>query len=199
MSINLLLPNEDEAVIWRGPIVSKVIEQFWNEVMWGDLDYLLVDLPPGTSDAPLTVMQSLPLDGMLLVTTPQELAAMVVRKARRMADQMNVPILGVVENMSAFICPDCGARHELFGPSHADEIAEAPLLARLPIHPELARLGDAGKIESYEANEIAALGTAFLNAVPVSLAAPAAVSVGVSPGPLRGHLPLRASAQLSRS
>jgi Mrp family chromosome partitioning ATPase len=147
ISINLLLPSEDEAVIWRGPIVSKVIEQFWNEVVWGDLDYLLVDLPPGTSDAPLTVMQSLPLDGMILVTTPQELSAMVVRKARRMADQMNTPILGIVENMTAFVCPTCGTRHELFGPSHAEGIADAPLLARLPIAPDLAALGDAGKIE----------------------------------------------------
>jgi Mrp family chromosome partitioning ATPase len=147
ISINLLLPSEDEAVIWRGPIVSQVIEQFWNEVVWGDLDYLLVDLPPGTSDAPLTVMQSLPLDGMILVTTPQELSAMVVRKARRMADQMNTPILGIVENMSAFVCSTCGTRHELFGPSHAEEIADAPLLARLPITPDLAARGDAGKIE----------------------------------------------------
>jgi ATP-binding protein involved in chromosome partitioning len=154
ISINLLLPSEDEAVIWRGPIVSKVIEQFWNEVVWGDLDYLLVDLPPGTSDAPLTVMQSLPLAGMILVTTPQELAAMVVRKARRMADQMNTPILGIVENMTAFVCPTCGTRHELFGPSHADGIAAAPLLAHLPIAPDLAALGDAGKIEEVSLPEL---------------------------------------------
>ncbi|MCL4396492.1 MAG: Mrp/NBP35 family ATP-binding protein [Chloroflexi bacterium] len=154
VSINLLLPSEDEAVIWRGPIVGKVIEQFWNEVVWGDLDYLLVDLPPGTSDAPLTVMQSLPLDGMVLVTTPQELAAMIVRKARRMADQMSTPILGIVENMTAFVCSTCGTRHELFGPSHADEIADAPLLAHLPIAAELAALGDAGRIEEVSLPEL---------------------------------------------
>ena len=173
MSINLLLPSEDEAVIWRGPIVSQVIQQFWNEVVWGDLDYLLVDLPPGTSDAPLTVMQSLPLDGMVLVTTPQDLAAMVVRKARRMAEQMKTPILGVVENMSGFVCPACGTRHELFGKSHADDIADAPLLARLPIVPELAALGDAGAIETYGGEEIAALGAAFLQVVPLRVPAPA--------------------------
>lgn len=175
ISINLLLPSEDEAVIWRGPIVSKVIEQFWNEVVWGDLDYLLVDLPPGTSDAPLTVMQSLPLDGMVLVTTPQELAAMVVRKARRMAEQMRMPILGIVENMSGFVCPTCGTRHELFGKSHADasRIADAPLLARLPIVPELAALGDAGDIEKFQSPDIDALVTAFLNAVPLRVPAPA--------------------------
>jgi Mrp family chromosome partitioning ATPase len=173
ISINLLLPSEDEAVIWRGPIVSKVIEQFWNEVVWGDLDYLLVDLPPGTSDAPLTVMQSLPLDGMVLVTTPQELAAMVVRKARRMAEQMHTPILGVVENMSGFVCPTCGTRHELFGKSHADEIADAPILARLPIVPELAALGDAGAIEKFQSPDLDALVHAFLDVTPLHVAAPA--------------------------
>jgi ATP-binding protein involved in chromosome partitioning len=167
MSINLLLPSEDEAVIWRGPIVSQVIQQFWNEVLWGELDYLLVDLPPGTSDAPLTVMQSLSPNGIVLVTTPQDLAAMVVRKARRMADQMQVPILGVVENMSAFVCPTCGTRHELFGSSHAEEIADAPLLARLSIAPDLATLGDAGSIELYESDQVASLAEAFLDAVPL--------------------------------
>ena len=173
ISINLLLPNEDEAVIWRGPIVSKVIEQFWNEVVWGDLDYLLVDLPPGTSDAPLTVMQSLPLDGMVLVTTPQELAAMVVRKARRMAEQMRTPIVGVVENMSGFVCPTCGTRHELFGKSHANEIADAPILARLPIVPELAALGDAGDIEKFQSSDADALAHAFLDVVPLRVLVPA--------------------------
>jgi len=167
MSINLLLPSEDEAVIWRGPIVSQVIQQFWNEVVWGDLDYLLVDLPPGTSDAPLTVMQSLPLDGMILVTTPQELAAMVVRKARRMAETMNTPILGIVENMSAFVCPTCGTRYELFGPSHAHEIADAPLLARLRLLPELARMGDAGSIELISLPELDAAAASLVQLEPV--------------------------------
>jgi len=171
ISINLLLPSEDEAVIWRGPIISQVIQQFWNEVVWGDLDYLLVDLPPGTSDAPLTVMQSLPLDGMILVTTPQELAAMVVRKARRMADQMNTPILGIVENMSAFVCSTCGTRHELFGPSHAGEIADAPLLAHLPIAPDLAALGDAGKIEEASLPELDAAVQALTQLIVVPVPA----------------------------
>lgn len=172
MSINLLLPSEDEAVIWRGPIVSKAIEQFWNDVVWGELDYLLIDLPPGTSDAPLTVMQSLPLDGIVLVTTPQELATMVVRKARRMAEQLNKPILGVVENMSVFVCPNCGTQHELFGPSHVAEISGVPLLARLSIEPKLAMLGDAGFIEQYESDETKALTTAFLKVVPLPVAEP---------------------------
>ncbi len=172
MSVNLLLPNEDEAVIWRGPIISGVIQQFWKEVVWGDLDYLLVDLPPGTADAPLTVMQSLPLDGLVLVTTPQDLAAMVVRKALRMAEQMQVPVLGLVENMSGFICPTCGTRHELFGPSHASEISDVPLWTRLPISGELAILGDRGSIESYPAEAMDGLAQAFLKAVPVRVALP---------------------------
>ncbi len=167
ISVNLLLPNEDEAVIWRGPVISGVIQQFWREVVWGDLDYLLVDLPPGTADAPLTVMQSLPLDGLVLVTTPQELAAMVVRKALRMAEQLNVPVLGLVENMSGFVCPTCGARHDLFGPSHAQDLSGILLWARLPISPELATLGDSGCIERYQSDGVTALVQAFLSAVPV--------------------------------
>jgi Mrp family chromosome partitioning ATPase len=174
MSVNLLLPSEDAPVIWRGPVVGQVIQQFWNEVVWGDLDYLLVDLPPGTSDAPLTVMQSLPLDGMVLITTPQDLSAMVVRKARFMAEQMNTPILGVVENMSGFVCPTCNTRHELFGKVHADaaRIGEAPLLARLPITPELAAMGDAGTIELFESSETKAMAAAFLSVVPQRAAVP---------------------------
>ena len=154
MSINLLLPNEDEAVIWRGPLISSAIKQFWNEVFWGELDYLIVDLPPGTSDASLTVMQSIPLSGVVLVTSPQDLAGMVVRKAARMAQQMRAPILGVVENMSYVICPKCGERIEVFGPSqvsHTTAQLGLPLLGRLPLDPELARRCDAGEIEEYEA------------------------------------------------
>jgi len=120
MSINLLLPNEDDAVIWRGPLIGKTITQFWEDVLWGKLDFLLVDLPPGTADAPLTVMQSLPLSGVVIVFSPQELAAMVVRKAVQMAQKMNIPIIGVVENMSYFLLPDSGKRKELFGKSKAD-------------------------------------------------------------------------------
>jgi Mrp family chromosome partitioning ATPase len=152
MSINLLLPDEDEAVIWRGPLVGNTIKQFWTDVMWGDLDYLILDLPPGTSDASLTVMQSIPLSGVILVTSPQDLAGMVVRKAARMAQQLGTPILGLVENMSHVICPKCGERIEVFGPSQAMRTAMQlgiPLLGRLPLDPELARLCDAGQIETY--------------------------------------------------
>jgi Mrp family chromosome partitioning ATPase len=172
MSVNLLLPKEDDALIWRGPVVSGVIKQFWNEVVWGDLDYLLVDLPPGTSDVPLTVMQSLPLDGLVLVTTPQDLAAMIVRKAQRMAEQMKMPILGLVENMSGFICPTCGTRHQLFGPTHAGSITNTPLLARLSITSELAELGDTGAIEKFQSTESDALGAAFLQVMPLRASVP---------------------------
>ncbi len=158
MSINLLLPREDEAVIWRGPMIGGAIKQFWGDVLWGDLDVLVVDLPPGTSDASLTVMQSLPLNGVVLVTSPQGLSAMVVRKAARMAQQMGVPLLGLVENMSYAVCPDSGRRLELFGPSHAGEIARetgVPLLGQLPIDPQIATMSDAGQIEKYEGEAFA--------------------------------------------
>ncbi|MFH1487070.1 MAG: Mrp/NBP35 family ATP-binding protein [Chloroflexota bacterium] len=166
MSINLLLPNEDDAVIWRGPLIGNTIKQFWGDVLWGKLDYLLVDLPPGTADAPLTVMQSLPVSGVVIVFSPQELAAMVVRKALRMARQMNIPIVGVVENMSYFLLPDTGKRVELFGSSKAEEMtvaAGAPLLAQIPIDPELAKLCDEGRIERYESEMLASFADAFLN------------------------------------
>ena len=152
MSINLLLEQEDQAVIWRGPLVSGAIKQFWGDIFWGTLDYLVVDLPPGTSDASLTVMQSLPMSGIVLVSSPQDLAGMVVRKAANMARQMQTPILGLIENMSYFECPDTGKRHDIFGPSHAEETAGrigVPFLGRLPIDPEIARLCDAGRIEDY--------------------------------------------------
>lgn len=152
MSINLLLPREDEAVIWRGPLISSAIKQFWGDVVWGDLDWLVVDLPPGTSDAALTVMQSLPLSGVVLVSSPQDLAEMVVRKAARMARTMEVPLLGLVENMSYFVCPDGGQRYEIFGPSHGEEMArrlEAPFLGRLPLDPRISELCDAGNVEAY--------------------------------------------------
>lgn len=168
MSINLLLPNEDDAVIWRGPLIAKTITQFWEDVLWGKLDYLLVDLPPGTADAPLTVMQMLPLSGVVVVFSPQELAAMVVRKAVQMAQKMSVPIIGVVENMSYFLLPDSGKRIELFGKSKAQEMAKAagaPLLGQLPIDPELARLCDEGDIERYESAALSGLADAFLKAM----------------------------------
>jgi ATP-binding protein involved in chromosome partitioning len=152
MSINLLLESEDQAVIWRGPLISGAIRQFWTDVLWGDLDYLVVDLPPGTSDASLTVLQSLPMSGVVLVTSPQDLAGMVVRKAAQMAEQVGVPILGLVENMSYFVCPDTGKRYEIFGPSHPELLAGrlgVPLLGRLPVDPKIASCCDRGEIETY--------------------------------------------------
>src|SRR4030043_2077837 len=170
MSINLLLHNEDDAVIWRGPLIGRAITQFWEEVLWGKLDYLIVDLPPGTADAPLTVMQQLPISGIIIVFTPQELTAMVVRKAVKMAGQMNVPILGVVENMSYFTLPDSGKRLELFGKSKGKEMAEiagAPLLAQIPIDPALAQLCDEGKIERYSSEVFDSLSRNFIRALPL--------------------------------
>jgi Mrp family chromosome partitioning ATPase len=156
MSLNLLLPDENEAVIWRGPIIGKVITQFWEEVIWGQLDYLIVDLPPGTADAPLTVLQTLPVSGIIIVSSPQDLATMIVKKAVRMAGTMKKRIIGVVENMSYLYVPELNKKIELFGPSKGEEMARAagaPLLARLPIDPELAALCDKGEIETYR-NEI---------------------------------------------
>jgi Mrp family chromosome partitioning ATPase len=158
MSINLLLRSESEAVIWRGPLIGRAIQQFWTDVLWGDLDYLVVDLPPGTSDASLTVMQFLPLSGAVLVTAPQALAGMVVRKAAQMAEMLQVPLLGLIENMSYFTCPESGQPHAVFGPGHAEELARAlhvPILARLPIVPGLAELSDRGRLEDYPATEFA--------------------------------------------
>ncbi len=155
MSINLLLEHEDDAVIWRGPLIGKAIQQFWDDVLWGKLDYLLVDLPPGTADASLTVMQSLPVSGVIIVSTPQDLAAMVVRKAMSMTQKMNISVLGVVENMSYFLLPDTGKKIELFGKSKGQEMAKAagaPLLGQLPIDTEIAKLCDEGKIERYQSS-----------------------------------------------
>ncbi len=157
MSMNLLLPSEDETVIWRGPLMSKAITQFWEDVLWGKLDYLIIDLPPGTGDAPLTVMQVVPLSGVITVFTPQDLTAMVVRKAVKMARKMNVRVLGVVENMSYLVLPETGKKMELFGKSKGEEMAkasEAPLLGRLPIDPEIAKLCDEGKIEKYRSDAL---------------------------------------------
>jgi len=161
MSINLLLPSEDDAVIWRGPLIAQAITQFWEEVLWGKLDYLIVDLPPGTADAPLTVMQSLPISGIIIVFTPQDLTTMVVRKAVNMARQMGKRILGVVENMSYLYVPEIDKKIELFGRSRGEEMAKAahaPLLGKLPIDPELAKLCDEGNIERYDSEIISRLG-----------------------------------------
>ena len=156
MSINLLLPDTDQPVVWRGPLISKAIEQFWSDILWGDLDYLIVDLPPGTADAALTVMQSLPLDGVILVTSPQDLAGMVVRKAANMAIHIGVPLIGLVENMSHIICPECGAKINVFGSSKADETVRTigiPMLGRLPLDTQIATLCDKGEVEKFIGDE----------------------------------------------
>ncbi len=172
VSANLLTDKEDTAMVWRGPIVSGVIRQFFEQVLWSDLDFLLIDLPPGTSDAPLTVLQSLSIDGVVLVTMPQALATMIVRKAANLVHQLKKPILGVVENMSYFVAPDTKTKYELFGPSYADrvaELAEAPVLARIPLDPEKARLADEGRIEEIDdplCDELAAHLVAAVDARP---------------------------------
>ena len=150
MSINLLLENEESPVVWRGPVISGVIQQFWKDVAWGDVDYMFVDMPPGTGDVSLTVFQNLPVDGIIIVTTPQDLVTMIVKKAFNMAKLMNIPVLGLVENMSYVVCPDCGKEFKIFGESKIDEIAKelgVPVLAKLPIAPKTASLVDKGAIE----------------------------------------------------
>ena len=150
MSINLLLENEESPVVWRGPVISGVIQQFWKDVAWGDVDYMFVDMPPGTGDVSLTVFQNLPVDGIVIVTTPQDLVTMIVKKAFNMAKLMNIPVLGLVENMSYIVCPDCGKEFRIFGESKIDEIAAelgVPVLAKLPIDPKTASLVDKGAIE----------------------------------------------------
>jgi Mrp family chromosome partitioning ATPase len=169
MSINLLLPDKDQAVIWRGPMISNAIKQFWDDVVWGDLDCLVVDLPPGTSDASLTVMQSIPLSGVVLVTTPQDLAGMIVRKAASMAEHLGAPILGLVENMSHITCPDCGRKIEVFGPSQAMITVErlsVPLLGKLPLDPELARNCDLGNVEAYGASDFVPIADHIAERIP---------------------------------
>ena len=155
LSANLILERETDPVIWRGPIVAGVVKQFWSEALWEDVDYMFVDMPPGTGDVPLTVFQSLPVDGIVIVTSPQELVSMIVSKAVNMARKMDIPILGVVENMSYLECPDCGKRISVFGESHIDEIAAEhgiPVLAKIPIRPEIARMVDQGSVEYLEAD-----------------------------------------------
>jgi hydrogenase maturation protease len=170
MSINLLLPSEDDAVIWRGPLIARAITQFWEEVLWGRLDYLIVDLPPGTADAPLTVMQTLPVSGVVIVFTPQDLTTMIVRKAVKMAQKMNKEVVGVVENMSYLYLPELDKKIEVFGKSRGMEMATAagaPLLGQLPIDPALAKLCDEGNIERYDAELVGSLGKALVRSVPV--------------------------------
>ena len=158
MSVNLLLEKEDQPVVWRGPVISGVIQQFWQEVVWDDVDYMFVDMPPGTGDVPLTVFQSLPVDGIVIVTTPQDLVNMIVRKAYNMAKLMNIPVLGIIENMSYIECPDCGKKISIFGESNVEKAAlelGVPLLAKLPIRPSAAGMIDHGDVESVQTPEIA--------------------------------------------
>ncbi len=153
MSLNLLLENPTDPVVWRGPVIAGTVKQFWTDVMWGDVDYMFVDMPPGTGDVPLTVFQSLPVDGIIIVTSPQELVSTIVAKAVEMANLMEIPIVGVVENMSYIQCPDCGKKISVFGESHLDEVAQKyglKVLGRLPINPELARQCDQGVLELFE-------------------------------------------------
>lgn len=160
MSINFLLENDTDPVVWRGPIIAGTVKQFWTDVVWQGVDYMFVDMPPGTGDVPLTVFQSLPIDGIVVVTTPQDLVSMIVEKAVNMAKLMKVPVIGLVENMSYYRCPHCGEESEIFGASHVDEIAakhDIPVAARLPIDPKLAAACDAGLIELYEGDWLNAL------------------------------------------
>lgn len=160
MSVNLLLEKEDAPVVWRGPVISGMINQFWQQVIWGDVDYMFVDMPPGTGDVPLTVFQGLPVDGIIIVTTPQDLVTMIVKKAYNMAKMMNIPVLGLVENMSYFECPDCKKKHFIFGESKIDEVAkelDIPVLARLPIEPKTASLVDEGAVELAESKELSSI------------------------------------------
>ncbi len=165
MSLNLLLENEYDPVIWRGPVIAGAVKQFWTDVVWGDIDYMFVDMPPGTGDVPLTVFQSLPVKGIVVVTSPQELVSIIVNKAVKMAEMMNIPILGIVENYSYFDCPDCGKRHSIYGESHIDEIAAShgiKNIAKLPINTKLAAACDKGMIELSDCKEIGELANAII-------------------------------------
>lgn len=157
MSVNLLLENENDPVVWRGPVLAGTVKQFWQEVIWKDIDFLFVDMPPGTGDVPLTVFQTLPLDGILVVASPQELVGLIVEKAVKMANMMQIPILGLVENMSYAVCPCCNEKFYLFGESHVEETAQEyhiPVLARTPIDPEMSRHADAGTLEDYDSDAL---------------------------------------------
>ncbi|MBO4366621.1 MAG: Mrp/NBP35 family ATP-binding protein [Clostridia bacterium] len=165
MSVNLLLDSESDPVVWRGPILAGVVKQFWTDVIWGETDIMFIDMPPGTGDVPLTVFQSIPLDGIVVVTSPQELVSMIVDKAVKMAGLMNIPVLGLIENYSYFQCPDCGAKHEIFGRSRAEETASAfgiPSVVQLPVDSGLAAAADAGMLELFEGDWLDSLLPALL-------------------------------------
>ena len=167
MSINLLLDNPADPVVWRGPVIAGAVKQFWTDVIWEDVDYMFVDMPPGTGDVPLTVFQSLPVDGIVIVTSPQDLVSMIVSKAVKMANMMHIPVLGFVENYSYLQCPDCGKKIEVFGKSHLDEVAkefDLPVLARLPIDPCVAEAYDNGLMETVNTDVMADVISAVENA-----------------------------------
>ena len=169
MSINLLLEDETEPVVWRGPIIAGTVKQFWQDVVWQDVDYMFVDMPPGTGDVPLTVFQSLPIDGIIVVTSPQELVAMIVEKAVKMAEMMDIPVLALVENMSGFKCPDCGKVHYPFGESHIEEAAKKfgiDTMAQIPIDPSVAEKCDKGDIESCEAEWLSNVASMLAERLP---------------------------------
>ncbi len=171
MSLNLLVNDETEPVVWRGPVIAGAVKQFWTDVVWGDVDYMFVDMPPGTGDVPLTVFQSLPVDGIIVVSSPQELVSMIVEKAIRMADLMKIPVLGLIENYSYVKCPDCGREIRVFGDSKIEETAKrhgVPLLARIPLDPELARLADAGQIELLSGDVFEAAADEIERVLPVA-------------------------------
>ena len=164
MSINLLLDNDTDPVVWRGPVIAGAVKQFWTDVIWKDIDYMFIDMPPGTGDVPLTVFQSLPINGIVIVTSPQELVSMIVEKAVKMANLMNVPVLGMVENMSFFRCPDCGKEYSIFGESHIEQVAAAhgiTRIAKLPINPKVAAAVDAGCVELADTDELEPLAEFF--------------------------------------
>ena len=164
MSINLILENETDPVVWRGPVIAGAVTQFWSEVLWDDVDYMFVDMPPGTGDVPLTVFQSLPINGIIIVTSPQELVSMIVAKAVNMAKMMNVHVVGIVENLSYFKCPDCGKEHHIFGESKVDAVAEQygiPNVAKIPMDPVVATMVDAGEVEDVNASAIAPIADAL--------------------------------------
>ena len=166
MSVNLLLENESDPVVWRGPVIAGAVKQFYSEVLWDDVEYMYVDMPPGTGDVPLTVFQSLPIEGIIIVTTPQELVGMIVEKAVKMAQLMNVPVLGIVENMSYFQCPDCGGQHQIYGPSRVQEKAQQygiPYMAKIPVDPAITAAVDAGQIETVHAPFMDDLRNGLLN------------------------------------
>lgn len=166
MSINLLLDHPNDPVVWRGPVIAGAVKQFWTDVIWEDVDYMFVDMPPGTGDVPLTVFQSLPVDGIVIVTSPQDLVSMIVSKAVKMANMMHIPVLGFVENYAYLECPDCGKRIEVFGKSHLDEVAAGfglPVLARLPIDPAVAEAYDHGRMEFVDTEKVAGVMEAVLN------------------------------------